>query len=164
MLFADNKCTENWIDMKITRFNHAAVNVTGQLANSLHFYQQVLGLPTVPRPESLQSLPGAWIQLPGDSAQLHIIGAQPPWSQEQDAEGDPIGADRIGGDPIGVDRINPFGSHVAYFVADLDQAEAELRELNYQLKVLGEGNRRIIWLLDPVANVVELQQDPEFTI
>ena len=46
--------------------------------------------------------------------------------------------------------------HVAllYGVADIEARGLEM-------KALGEGRHRIVWILDPAGNTMELQQDPD---
>jgi hypothetical protein len=46
-------------------------------------------------------------------------------------------------------------------VADLDEAVARLEAHGVEMRVLGEGRSRIVWVSDPAGNTVEFQQDPE---
>lgn len=126
--------------MKITRINHAAVNVLGKVEAAHEFYTEVLGLPQVPialpgMPPVEESDIGFWLEQEG--VQLHVIGREP-----------------MGGTP------DPTQSHVSWYVEDLDQATAELEGRGIDMRVMGEGLRKIIWVLDPAGNIVELQQDP----
>ena len=128
--------------MKITRINHAAVNVSGRVEEAREFYTGLLGLPEVeialpgraPLPKG--SVPAFWLELGG--VQLHAIGTP--------AKGEPR---------------EPVGPHVSWYVADLDQAVAELTGRGIEMRVLGEGRSRIVWVSDPAGNTVEFQQDPE---
>jgi hypothetical protein len=38
---------------------------------------------------------------------------------------------------------------------------AELSERGIEMRVLGQGRTRIVWVADPAGNTVELQQDPQ---
>ena len=128
--------------MKITRINHAAVNIHGKVEEARQFYTGLLGLPEVsvqlpgrpPLPKG--TVPAFWLELGG--FQLHAIGA-----------------------PLRGEPREPSGPHVSWYVADLDEALAELAARGIETRVMGEGKSRIVWLSDPAGNTVELQQDPE---
>lgn len=97
------------------------------------FYTNHLGVNTVKRdlPEELQELiPGFWMQF--ENGQVHIIE----------------NTDKTLG--------NPLGPHIAFYVEDLEAAEAYLKSesLTYQRLDM------FIFLTDPAGNTVELQQDP----
>jgi catechol 2,3-dioxygenase-like lactoylglutathione lyase family enzyme len=128
--------------MKITRINHAAVNIHGKVDEAREFYTGLLGLPEVPI-----SLPGRppvpkgavqafWLELGG--VQVHAIGA-----------------------PMKGEPREPVGPHVSWYVADLDEAVADLAARALEMRVLGEGRNRIVWVSDPAGNTVEFQQDPD---
>lgn len=128
--------------MRITRFNHAAVNVHGAVDEARAFYLDLLGLPEVeialpgrpPIPKG--SVPAFWIEVGG--AQLHAIGA-----------------------PTTGERREPTGPHVSWYVEDLDETVRELAARGLEMRVQGEGRHRIVWVSDPAGNTVEFQQDPE---
>jgi catechol 2,3-dioxygenase-like lactoylglutathione lyase family enzyme len=127
--------------MKITRMNHAAVNVLGKVEEAHAFYTEVLGLPQVPiqvpgMPPVQESDIGFWVEQEG--VQLHVIGREP-----------------MGGTP------DPTQAHVSWYVQDLDEATQTLAGQGLEMRVMGEGQHRIIWVLDPAGNIVELQQDPQ---
>ena len=127
--------------MKITRMNHAAVNVTGKTAEARDFYLDLLGLPQVPI-----QLPGMapiedsefgfWVELAG--VQMHVIGREP-----------------MGGNP------DPTQNHVSWYVEDIDAAARKLADNGIEMRVMGDGLTRIIWVLDPAGNIMEFQQDPD---
>jgi catechol 2,3-dioxygenase-like lactoylglutathione lyase family enzyme len=127
--------------MKITRINHAAVNVHGKVDEARAFYTGVLGLPEVaiqlpgrpPIPKG--KVPAFWLEQGG--VQVHVIGA-----------------------PLKHELREPTGPHVSWYVADLDEAVEELAAHGIEMRVLGEGRERIVWIADPAGNTVELQQDP----
>ena len=93
--------------MKITRFNHAAVNIHGKVDEAREFYIDVLGLPEVPiqlpgrPPLPKGAIQAFWLELGG--CQVHAIGA-----------------------PHRGELREPTGPHVSWYVADLDQAVGEL--------------------------------------
>jgi hypothetical protein len=39
---------------------------------------------------------------------------------------------------------------------------SELAARGIEMRVLGEGRQRIVWVADPSGNTVEFQQDPAF--
>jgi len=128
--------------MKITRINHAAVNIHGQVDATREFYTKLLGLPEVPiqlpgrdpiPPGTVQAF---WLQLGG--VQVHAIGA-----------------------PMKGEPREPVGPHVSWYVADLDATVAELDAAGIEMRVLGEARNRIVWVSDPAGNTVEFQQDPD---
>ena len=93
--------------MKITRFNHAAVNIHGKVDEAREFYTELLGLPEVPiqlpgrPPLPKGTVQAFWLELGG--CQVHAIGA-----------------------PAKGELREPTGPHVSWYVADLDQAVGEL--------------------------------------
>ena len=92
--------------MKISQLNHAALHVS-DLAASVRFYGQALGLRPAPRPGF--DFPGAWFQAApasGDAPQqeLHLIGRPP----ENDSP--------------------PRERHFAMLVESIEDTERELRE------------------------------------
>ncbi|MBT7333448.1 MAG: hypothetical protein HN856_03640 [Gammaproteobacteria bacterium] len=126
--------------MKITRINHAAVNVTGKAAQARAFYIDLLGLQQVPiqlpgQPPIADSEFGFWVEQ--DNVQLHVIAREP-----------------MGGTP------DPTQNHVSWYVEDIEAAAAKLADNQIEMRVMGEGATRIIWILDPVGNIMEFQQDP----
>jgi len=56
--------------MQISELNHVAIHVA-DLARSCDFYERVLRLPSIPRPDF--DFPGAWFRL-GQTQELHLIG------------------------------------------------------------------------------------------
>jgi catechol 2,3-dioxygenase-like lactoylglutathione lyase family enzyme len=128
--------------MKITRINHAAVNIHGKVDEAREFYTGLLGLPEVPialpgrPPIPKGQVQAFWLELGG--VQVHAIGAP--------QKGEPR---------------EPVGPHVSWYVADLDAAVAEIGARGIEMRVMGEGRHRIVWVSDPAGNTVEFQQDPE---
>ncbi len=126
--------------MKVTRINHAAINVHGKWPEVEEFYREFMGIGTTPRPGAIDGvIGGCWLQL--ENAQVHVIDAPD--------DGSPG---------------NPVGPHISYFVTDLDEAvrEIEARGLPMrEMASMGDGIGRVVWVTDPAGNTVELQQDPE---
>lgn len=131
------------MSIRITRMFHAAVNTAGKQAESHAFYTDFLGLPEVP------------VDLPGmdgvDPEKLPIF-----WIEKQGVQVHVISSDLSGGE------IDPVNHHISWFVEDIDAAIAAIEERGLEMTSLGEGARRIVWILDPAGNTVEFQQDPAF--
>lgn len=121
--------------MKVTRFDHASVNIHGAVEETQKFYAEFLGLEPIPRPENLR-IPGAWYRV-GD-AQIHVIGVE--------SDGRPG---------------NPVGPHYAVRVEDLEAAIREIEAAGLEHLRLGEGRSSQVWITDPAGNTIELQQDPD---
>lgn len=119
--------------MAITQYLHAALLVS-DLERAEHFYGTVLGLPKIER--SLK-FPGAWYQI-GD-LQLHLIVTATVPDDQVDAE------------KWGRNR------HLAFAVADLDQAKNWLQEQGCPVQVSASG-RAALFTQDPDGNVIELSQ------
>ena len=129
--------------IKVIGFSHVACNV-GDVDRSRDFYENVIGLKTIPRPKV--NIPGEWYGI--GSNQLHLIG----------------GERRKG-------EIDPTGPHMAVHVEDLEETKKTLTEmgipyldqsamrgvLNMNAETLQLAGRQI-WVLDPDGNVIELQQ------
>jgi catechol 2,3-dioxygenase-like lactoylglutathione lyase family enzyme len=127
--------------MKITRINHMAYNVAGRVAETREFYTKLLGIPEVEirfpgREPVIGSDMGLWIEHQG--VQMHLIGVP--------KKGEPR---------------EPVNTHVSWYVADLDEAVAEIRAAGLEMRDMTVGTARIVWISDPAGNTVELQQDPD---
>jgi len=123
--------------MKVTRLNHAAINVHGRWKESERFYCQLLGIGTTPRPGQMdKAIGGCWLQLP--HGQVHLIDA-----------------------PYDGSPGNPVGPHVSYYVEDLAAAMREIEAKGLKARHLEIDGLQIVWITDPAGNTVELQQDPE---
>lgn len=127
--------------MKITRINHMAYNVSGVVAQARDFYTRLLGLPEVP------------IQLPGGEPM--IDSPMGLWIQQGNVQMHLIGLERTG------EVREPQGTHVSWYVADLDAAVTELRDAGIEMRELRGGVGHIVWIADPAGNTIELQQDPD---
>jgi glyoxylase I family protein len=114
--------------MKPLRLHHASIRVT-DLGRSRAFYEQLLGLGAVDRPDL--GFPGVWYGI-GRSGQLHLI--------EREA--------------LGM-KIDPTGPHFAIEVEDLGEARAQLAAAGAEL--LDPGGDQL-WVLDPDGYTVEITQ------
>ncbi|HIK13709.1 MAG TPA: VOC family protein [Leptolyngbyaceae cyanobacterium M33_DOE_097] len=119
--------------MQITRCLHTAILVS-DLAQAERFYGEVLGLPKVDR--NLR-FPGAWYEV--DGYQIHLMTA----------------------DDYAIELTNPEklgrNPHIAFAVADLDAAKAQLIEQGYSVSLSASG-RAALFTRDPDGNVIELSQ------
>jgi catechol 2,3-dioxygenase-like lactoylglutathione lyase family enzyme len=127
--------------MKITRINHAAVNIHGKVDEAREFYTKLLGLPEVP------------IQLPGRDP-IKPVTVQAFWVELGGVQVLAIGA------AMKREPREPVGPLVSCYVADLDQSVCVLEAAGIEMRVLGEARNRIVWISDPSGNTVEFQQDP----
>ena len=109
--------------------HHASIRVA-DLGRSVAFYEGLLGLRAIERPDF--GIPGRWYGIGG--GQLHLIEGAAP------------------GGPL-----DPSGPHFAIAVADLDAARRELQAAG--VETLDPGGSQL-WLRDPDGNVVELTDAP----
>jgi catechol 2,3-dioxygenase-like lactoylglutathione lyase family enzyme len=121
--------------MKVTGFNHAALNVSGKLDETLSFYTGVLGMPQLQRNAMASRVKGAWFD--ASNTQIHI--ADEVW------DGRPR---------------SPIGPHLSLWVEDIIASRAELESLDVMVFALGEQRAQVIWFSDPAGNTIEIQQDP----
>lgn len=118
----------------IIRVNHVNVTVPAtQETAAKHFYNAVLGLEEIPKPEGTRQNIGAWYQLNG--VQLHL-------SIEDDAHNET--SDR----------------HVCYQVADIAVADREFRNAGVEIipdprPVAGQSR---FFVRDPGGNLIEITQ------
>jgi catechol 2,3-dioxygenase-like lactoylglutathione lyase family enzyme len=119
--------------IKLRGFNHAAVRVS-DAQKSIEFYEKVLGLKKLPRPDF--GFPGAWYGVGGNA--IHLI-------QSEDRGRKP----------------DPLGFHLAIDVEDFDETKAALREMGVEFleapSNMGAG--RQLWITDPDGNTIELRTD-----
>ncbi len=111
--------------MKPTQLHHASIRIA-DLKRSRAFYQNLLGLQPIERPDL--GFPGAWYGV--GAGQLHLIEREPLPS-----------------------KIDPTGPHFAIEVEDLDAARRELAAAG--VEVLDPGGDQL-WALDPDGNTVEI--------
>ncbi|WP_019498244.1 VOC family protein [Pseudanabaena sp. PCC 6802] len=120
--------------MQILKCLHAAILVS-DLTRAEYFYGAVLGLSKVSRE---LRFPGAWYQV-GDY-QIHLMLGHCDRARELPEK---WGRDR----------------HIAFAVADLDEAKKQLQEHNYPIQMSASG-RAALFVQDPDGNIVELSAPP----
>ena len=120
---------------EVTGLFHAGLLVS-DLAAARHFYESVLGLIRMPRPDL--PYPGVWYAL-NDYQQLHLMQLPNP---DQDAVRPSHG---------GRDR------HIALGVKDIDSFRARLASANV-VHTLSRSGRPALFCRDPDGNTLELIQ------
>jgi len=118
-------------EFSVIELNHVALSVS-DVARSLPFYREVLGLEVIPRPNF--PFPGAWFRL-GHHQELHLIGDQ----------------------RLAAASGHSMDGHFALLVQDLAPVEARLRAAGVRFR--GPGPRPDgalqIFVADPDGNVIE---------
>jgi glyoxylase I family protein len=120
--------------MRLRGVNHVSFPVT-DLARSLRFYRDLLGLVPIPRPD-FGALGGAWLSA-GD-VQVHLIVT-------------PAGVD-VGCTPA---ATNPVAAHTAFAVDDYAATQAALEAAGVAVTGLGPEAGQM-WVQDPDGHVIEL--------
>ena len=118
--------------LDIESLNHVSVQ-TKQLDESMRFYVDVLGAKVISRPNF--SFGGAWLYISG--IQIHLI--------EQ-------------GSPAGRSEIDTRGNHISFAVADVDAAEARLKQygITYKRKLIEDRGIHQIFFQDPDGHTIEV--------
>lgn len=119
--------------MKITQILHAALLVS-DLEKAEHFYGEILGIPKADRS---RNFPGTWYQV--GNFQIHLIVSSE------------IIPDLINSEKWGRNR------HLAFSVADLDEAKTKLIGNNFPIQMSASG-RAALFTQDPDGNIIELSQ------
>jgi len=118
----------------VLKVSHVNVTVPSALEGAAkHFYEGVLGLAQIPKPEGTRQNMGAWYEL-GD-LQLHL-------SVEDDVQNE--ASDR----------------HVCYQVADITAASLQFRDAGVEIIAAGRpvrGQSRF-FVRDPGGNLIEITQ------
>lgn len=122
------------------RFNHAALNTT-DVARSVAFYKQVLGMHEVERPKF--DFEGAWLYRAGLGMMLHLIKREGFTQSEC--------------------RINSRVNHLAFRVSSVDDAIAALEAhgISYDSKRLPTFGYRQVFFHDPDGNTLEVGEWPD---
>ena len=130
--------------MMIRKADHVSFLVT-DVARSLDFYTQVLGMQETPRPHSF-NFPGAWLNTTG--FQIHLIGEQVEGRAKQTHPG-------YNADELSSGRC----THLAFEVDDLDATQQHLQSLGIKLvggpRPRGDGVQQM-YICDPDGYVIEL--------
>lgn len=121
--------------LALTGLHHVSFPVR-DLDRAVRFYQDVLGLTPIPRPNL--PFPGAW--LGSRDIQVHLI--VPP-------EGAPLGHPPP--------SLNPLAGHVAFAIADYDAVVAALRAAGVETLEAGSAIGQL-WVRDPDGHLIELIQ------
>ncbi|MCW2614475.1 MAG: glyoxalase [Frankiales bacterium] len=120
--------------------HHAAVRMSpAAVDETLHLYQDVLGLRPDPGTRRIPGIPGTWLDA-DDDAQLHLFAVEGTSEYATSPERD------------------PFRPHVAFGVPSIEAALAELSRLEVDHWTAGRGERRQAFLSDASGNMVELHQ------
>jgi catechol 2,3-dioxygenase-like lactoylglutathione lyase family enzyme len=118
--------------IKARGFSHCAVRIGTDVEKSKDFYEKVLGLKTLPRPNF--GFGGAWYAVGNN--QIHLISSKK-------REG-----------------IDPMGPHLAIDVEDFDETRKTLQEMGIEfLEAPGMVAGRQLWILDPDGNTIELRAE-----
>ena len=104
------------------------------LERSQHFYESVLGLDSIPRPD-MGALRGIWYA--AGACEVHLIET-------------PSGAD-VGSAPP---SLNPMARHAAFSVADYDDTLAHLE--SHDLTIVESRGGVQMWVCDPDGHIIEL--------
>ena len=119
--------------MQVSQYLHTAILVA-DLEKAEHFYGTVLGLS---RCDRNLKFPGIWYQV--GNSQVHLM--------QNDAFSAPLFNEQKWG----------RNAHLAFSVADLEVAKAELLQHNCEVQMSSSG-RAALFTRDPDGNIVELQQ------
>ncbi|SFR51943.1 VOC family protein [Thiomicrospira sp. ALE5] len=119
----------------ITGIHHVSL-VVSDAERALAFYQSVLGLAQVPRPEL--GFPGYWLDL-GCGQTLHLLEVEDPYQFVERPQ------------HPGRDR------HIALSVDNLDDICTRLDHFKIAYK-LSQSGREAIFFMDPDLNVIELTE------
>ena len=118
--------------IKAKGFSHCAVRIGEDVEKSKNFYEHVLGLKALPRPNF--GFGGAWYGVGNN--QIHLISSKK-------REG-----------------IDPMGPHLAIEVEDFEATKAALKEQGIEfLEAPGNFAGRQLWILDPDGNTIELRTE-----
>ena len=117
-----------------TGFHHAGVLVT-DVERAAVFYEQVLGLENLPRPDF--GFPGRWYDLK-NGHQLHLMSLHDL--------------------PAHSTNLPRFDRHIALVVPDLTEAAEQLTALGVEFSLgTGRSGAAQIFLRDPDGNMIELR-------
>ena len=134
--------------IEITSFLHAGIRVgpsEDEQAAAKAFYAGLLGLETDDKRPDIKGIPGFWSNVhAGDRGQqIHIMGAEGMSPSARSTQEDPT------------------RHHLAFAVADLDEAKKELEASGFKYwiyeSLVGDGSYQL-FCEDPFGNMIELQQ------
>jgi glyoxylase I family protein len=117
----------------ISGFHHAGFLVT-DVERAAEFYEGVLGLRLLPRPDL--GFAGRWYDL-GQGRQLHLMSVD-----QMPGHADPPRHDR----------------HIALGVPDIEETERQLREIGIAISYgSGRAGNKQLFIRDPDGNTIELR-------
>ena len=119
--------------MLAKRVHHVSFAVR-DLARSREFYEGVLGLRSIARPDL--GLPGVWYA--AGEGEIHLIQTPPGVS--------------VGAPP---DRVTPLANHCAFAIDDYEKTVADLKGRGLQVLETKSAQGQL-WIQDPDGNVIEL--------
>jgi len=117
-----------------TRVHHISFAVR-DLAAARGFYEDLLGLEAIPRPEL--GIPGAWYR--SGACEVHLI---------ETPAGAPAGAPPRG-------PLSPLANHQAFAIEDYAKVRDALRARGVEV-LETSPERGQMWIRDPDGNVIEL--------
>ena len=115
----------------IARTVHHVSFAVKDLEQSRAFYEGLLGLEPIPRPDF--GIPGTWLQV-GDS-QIHLI-------EHSASAGGPA-------------KPSPVANHCAFEIDDYEETVADLEAIGVDL-MAANADFGQCWIQDPDGNVIEL--------
>jgi catechol 2,3-dioxygenase-like lactoylglutathione lyase family enzyme len=118
----------------LARGVHHVSFAVSDLARSRQFYEGVLELEPIPRPEL--GIPGMWYR--AGTSEVHLI-ATPPGAN-------------LGSAP---DRLTPLANHSAFAIDDYAATLARLKARRVEV-LETNAERGQLWVRDPDGNVLEL--------
>jgi len=116
------------------RAHHVSFAVR-DLERSQLFYEQVLGLVPIPRPQL--GIPGAWYA--AGNVEVHLIAAPAGLALGRPAPG-----------------LSPLANHTAFAIDDYAATLAHLRARGVEVLEIHPGEGPQMWIRDPDGNVIEL--------
>lgn len=119
--------------MHVVRGHHFSFTVT-DLERSSAFYEKVMGLESIPRPDF--GIPGMWYGV--GETQIHLI---------QKPEGTDTGTPSP--------KLTPIANHSAFEISDYDAMKAHLRDCGAEFVELGSEVGQM-FVRDPDGNIIEL--------
>jgi catechol 2,3-dioxygenase-like lactoylglutathione lyase family enzyme len=123
--------------MIVTGVHHVSFAVS-DLARSRRFYEDILELEPIPRPE--MGIAGVWYG--AGACQVHLIAT-------------PAGAD-VGAAPA---RLTPLANHSAFAIDDYAKTLERLKARGAEV-LETDARRGQMWVRDPDGNVLELIVNP----